>query len=184
LSVAEVPRSNIHLLTGCLPVAVPAEDLLAHVHPAADDLHRYVVEQVRGDSSWATAARTNPTEAPLSLLRLSVRPVAAPTGRGLTYRDTGGWCMAVATSKIVTADESDIHDEPHIEGSRVSVRHIHARVEERGLRPETVADRLNLDVADVYEALAYYHRHPEEMREIEERRARVAESAKTLEKPE
>jgi uncharacterized protein (DUF433 family) len=92
--------------------------------------------------------------------------------------------MAVAKSKIVTADESDIHDEPHIEGSRVSVRHIHARVEERGLRPETVADRLNLDVADVYEALAYYHRHPEEMQEIEERRARVAESAKTLEKPE
>lgn len=92
--------------------------------------------------------------------------------------------MAVAKSKIVTAEESDIHDEPHIEGSRVSVRHIHARVEERGLRPETVADRLNLDVADVYEALVYYHRHPEEMREIEERRARVAEAAKTLEKPE
>jgi uncharacterized protein (DUF433 family) len=92
--------------------------------------------------------------------------------------------MAIVESKIVTADESDIHDEPHIEGSRVSVRHIHARVEERGLRPETVAERLNLDVADVYEALAYYHRHPEEMRKIEERRARVAEEARTLEKPE
>lgn len=92
--------------------------------------------------------------------------------------------MAVAKSKIVTADESEIHDEPHIEGSRVSVRHIHARVEGRGLRPETVAERLNLDVADVYEALAYYHRHPEEMQEIKERRARVAEEAKTLEKPE
>jgi uncharacterized protein (DUF433 family) len=92
--------------------------------------------------------------------------------------------MAVAKSKIVTAEESDIHDEPHIEGSRVSVRHIHARVEGRGLRPETVAERLNLDVADVYEALAYYHRHPAEMREIEERRARVAEESPTLEKPE
>ena len=92
--------------------------------------------------------------------------------------------MAVVKSKVVTAEESDIHDEPHIEGSRVSVRHIHARVEGRGLRPETVAERLNLDVADVYEALAYYHRHPAEMREIEERRARVAEAAKTLEKPE
>lgn len=76
--------------------------------------------------------------------------------------------MAVAKSKIVTAAESDIHDEPHIEGSRVTVQHIYARVEGRGLRPETVAERLNLDVADVYEALAYYHRHPEEMRAIRE----------------
>lgn len=92
--------------------------------------------------------------------------------------------MAVVESKIVTADESDIHDEPHIEGSRVTVQHIHARVEGRGLRPETVAERLNLDVADVYEALAYYHRHPEEMQEIEERRQRVAEEMETLEKPE
>jgi uncharacterized protein (DUF433 family) len=92
--------------------------------------------------------------------------------------------MAVVESKIVTADESDIHDEPHIEGSRVTVQHIHARVEGRGLRPETVAERLNLDVADVYEVLAYYHRHPEEMQEIEERRARVVEETPTLEKPE
>lgn len=92
--------------------------------------------------------------------------------------------MAVTKSKIVSAEESDIHDEPHIEGSRVTVQHIHARVEGRGLRPETVADRLNLDVADVYEALAYYHRHPEEMREVERRRKQVAEDADTLEKPE
>jgi uncharacterized protein (DUF433 family) len=92
--------------------------------------------------------------------------------------------MAVVESKIITAEESDIHDEPHIEGSRVTVQHIHARVEGRGLRPETVAERLNLDVADVYEALAYYHRHPEEMQEIEERRQRVVEETPTLEKPE
>ena len=92
--------------------------------------------------------------------------------------------MAVTKSKIVSAAESDIHDEPHIEGSRVTVQHIQARVEGRGLRPETVADRLNLDVADVYEALAYYHRHPEEMREVERRREQVAEESETLEKPE
>jgi uncharacterized protein (DUF433 family) len=92
--------------------------------------------------------------------------------------------MAVAKSKIVTAEKSDIHDEPHIEGSWVTVQHIHVRVEGRGLRPETVAGRLNLDVADVYEALAYSHRHPEEMQEIEERRRRVVKEAPTLQKPE
>lgn len=92
--------------------------------------------------------------------------------------------MAVTESKIVTGDESEIHDEPHIRGSRVTVQHVHARVEGRGLRPETVADRLGLDVADVYEALAYYHRHPEEMREIEQRRDRITAEADTLERPE
>ena len=92
--------------------------------------------------------------------------------------------MAVTKSKIVTADDSEIHDEPHVEGSRVTVQHIHARVEGRGLRPETVAERLDLDIADVYEALAYYHRHPEEMRGIERRRDRVAAEAETLEEPE
>lgn len=81
-------------------------------------------------------------------------------------------------SRIVPADQSEIHDEPHVEGSRITVQFIHARVEGRGLRPETVADRHNLDVSDVYEALAYYHRHPEEMREIEERRSEAAEEAR------
>ena len=92
--------------------------------------------------------------------------------------------MAVTKSKIVLADESDVHDEPHIEGSRVTVRHVHERVEGRGLRPETVAERLNLDVADVYEALAYYHRNLEEMAEITARRERVAERIDSVELPE
>ncbi|TKX67651.1 DUF433 domain-containing protein [Halorubrum sp. GN11GM_10-3_MGM] len=92
--------------------------------------------------------------------------------------------MAVRHSRVRLGDESDIHDEPHIEGSRVTVQHIHERVEGRGLRPETVAERLNLSLADVYEALAYYHRHPEEMQAIEAHRRAVATDAKTLEKPE
>jgi uncharacterized protein (DUF433 family) len=88
--------------------------------------------------------------------------------------------MAVTKSKIVLADESDVHDEPHIEGSRVTVRHVHERVEGRGLRPETVAERLNL----VYEALAYYHRNPEEMTAIAARREEVAEQIDSVELPE
>ena len=92
--------------------------------------------------------------------------------------------MAVTRHRIVSGDDSEIHDEPHIEGSRVTVLHIHERVENRGLRPETVAERLNLDLADVYDALAYYHRNPEEMQAVEERRQTIAEGSETLERPE
>lgn len=90
--------------------------------------------------------------------------------------------MGQRATRITT--DSAVHDEPHIEGSRVTVRHIHARVEGLGLRPATVADRLGLDVADVYEALAYYHRHPEEMARIERRRERTVADTETLEPPE
>lgn len=69
--------------------------------------------------------------------------------------------------QIVEADESDLHDEPHVKGSRITVQFIRERVEGRGLDPQTVADRHGLDVAAVYEALAYYHSHPEEMRAVE-----------------
>lgn len=71
----------------------------------------------------------------------------------------------------------EVHDEPHIEGSRITVRWIYARVHRRGLRPETVAERHNLDLADVYHALAYYHDHPGEMEEVERQRENALEEA-------
>lgn len=64
----------------------------------------------------------------------------------------------------------EVHDEPHIEGRRITVQWVHKRVEERGLSPRTVADRHDLDVADVYRALTYYHDHPAEMRAVERQR--------------
>jgi uncharacterized protein (DUF433 family) len=82
--------------------------------------------------------------------------------------------MSQQSARIV----QEVHDEPHIAGSRITVRHIYDRVHERGLRPETVAERHNLDIADVYRALAYYHEHPEEMREVERRRDEAIESAR------
>jgi uncharacterized protein (DUF433 family) len=91
--------------------------------------------------------------------------------------------MAQRSTRIVSGEDSEIHDEPHIEGSRVTVLHIHERVENRGLRPETVADRLNLDLADVYDALAYFHRNPAAIQDVAERRQTVAEESETLEKP-
>ena len=82
--------------------------------------------------------------------------------------------MSQQSARIV----QKVHDEPHIKGSRITVRHVYERVHGRGLRPETVAERYNLDIADVYHALAYYHEHPEEMREVERRRDEAIKSAR------
>jgi uncharacterized protein (DUF433 family) len=79
---------------------------------------------------------------------------------------------------VVSGEKSDIHDEPHIRDRRITVSHIHALVEGRDLDAQTVADRFDLAVSDVYHALAYYHDHPEEMRAVEERRRELHEAAK------
>lgn len=81
--------------------------------------------------------------------------------------------MAQQSARIVR----EVHDEPHVEGSRVTVQFIREHVEGRGLDPETVAEQHDLTVADVYHALAYYHDHPEEMAAIEERRRERHEAA-------
>lgn len=78
---------------------------------------------------------------------------------------------------IVSGDESEIHDEPHIRNQRITVSHVHALVEERSLDAQTVADRFNLTVSDVYHALAYYYYHPEEMQAVIEHRQELHETA-------
>jgi len=72
----------------------------------------------------------------------------------------------------------DLLSEPHIAGRRISVRQVYGLVEGKGQSAETVADRYDLDVADVYHALAYYHDHPGEMRDIERERTAAAEAAR------
>ena len=58
-------------------------------------------------------------------------------------------------------------------------------VEERGVDPETVADRYDLDVANVYHALAYYHDHPREMRDVVAEREAARETVRaSIERPE
>ncbi len=62
---------------------------------------------------------------------------------------------------------------------------IYERVEGRGLEPQTVADRLDLDVADVYRALAYYHEHPRQMEEVRRERSEAMEEVETrIDRPE
>lgn len=77
--------------------------------------------------------------------------------------------MATQEYRIVTGEESEIHDEPHVQGSRITVRFIHELVESGDVDPKQVAEKYNLDIADVYEALAYYHNNPAEMRHVEQR---------------
>jgi len=81
--------------------------------------------------------------------------------------------MSQQTARIVR----EVHDEPHIKSSRVTVQFIRERVEGRGLDPETVAEQHDLNLADVYRALTYYHDHPEEMRQVEAERHRLVEEA-------
>ena len=69
----------------------------------------------------------------------------------------------------------ELHDEPHLEGRRLTVQFLKTQVEDRGLDPRTVADRHDIDVADVYRGLRYYHDHPEEMRAVERKREAAIE---------
>lgn len=90
--------------------------------------------------------------------------------------------MAERESRRIAHDQMD---EPHIIGRRISVRQVYALVEERGVAPETVADRYDLDVADVYHALAYYHDHPREMSGVEAERDEAFETFREeIERPE
>lgn len=81
---------------------------------------------------------------------------------------------------IVSGTESDLHDEPHIEGSRVTVLYAQRQIEERGISPAEFAAGHDLDVADVYAALTYYHANSEEMRDVEQRRADLADEADAM----
>ncbi|OAQ52526.1 hypothetical protein HTG_12955 [Natrinema mahii] len=74
--------------------------------------------------------------------------------------------MAQAARRIVT----ELHDEPHLEGRRVTVRRLQGLVEDAGRSAADVADEFDLEVADVYAALQYYHSHPQEMERAQKRR--------------
>lgn len=86
--------------------------------------------------------------------------------------------MAQATGRIVTGDESDIHDEPHLEGRRITVLQVVSKVEDADLAPETVAEEYDLSLADVYRALTYYYDHPDEMAAVKRRRREREQEAR------
>lgn len=67
----------------------------------------------------------------------------------------------------ITRDDDVLGGEPRIEGTRVGVRHVAARVVESGQSPAHVADQLDLSLGDVYAALSYYYDNLDEIRAIE-----------------
>ena len=83
-------------------------------------------------------------------------------------------------SQVARRIVRELHDEPHLDGRRITVQFVKTQVEDRGLDPRTVADRHDLDVADVYRALTYYHDHPEEMRAVERRRRTAIDAHEEL----
>jgi uncharacterized protein (DUF433 family) len=85
--------------------------------------------------------------------------------------------MAQQIARIVK-DEAVMGGEPHIVGHRISVRQVADWVEKGDLSAKTVADRYNLDIADVYRALTYYHEHPGEMAEVRRRRREQIRAAR------
>lgn len=60
---------------------------------------------------------------------------------------------------------------PRIEGRRISVLHVVDRIQ-AGRTPNEVVSMYDLSLGEVHTALAYYHEHPEEMRDL---RQRIAE---------
>jgi uncharacterized protein (DUF433 family) len=66
--------------------------------------------------------------------------------------------------------EDVLGGDPRIDGTRVGVIHVKERLDV-GDEPAQVAADYGLDLADVYRALAYYYDNPDEMDEIERRRA-------------
>ena len=68
----------------------------------------------------------------------------------------------------ISRDTDILGGEPRIDGTRISVRHIAARVIDADQSPASVADQFDTSLSAVYEALAYYYDHIETMREYEQ----------------
>ena len=74
-------------------------------------------------------------------------------------------------SEIVSTD-GIMCRQPRIEGRRISVLQIVEWVHEEGMGPETVATESDLDMAEIYRALAYYYENIDSMDDWRDRRER------------
>jgi uncharacterized protein (DUF433 family) len=78
----------------------------------------------------------------------------------------------------ITRDDDVLGGEPRIDGRRVGVRHVAARVIDAGQSPAHVAAQLDVTLSEVYEALSYYYAHVDEMRELERENAAAFEAVR------
>jgi uncharacterized protein (DUF433 family) len=86
----------------------------------------------------------------------------------------------------IVRSEGVLGGNPRIEGTRVGVLHVYELVVEGNNPPADVADQLDLSLAEVYSALAYYHEHPDEMRSVRraEERSEASLAERSLSPPE
>lgn len=70
----------------------------------------------------------------------------------------------------VVATDDVLGGKPRLEGRRISVLQIAQLVLDCGKDPATVADQLDISMAEIHEALAYYYNNLGEMDEQRERR--------------
>jgi uncharacterized protein (DUF433 family) len=66
----------------------------------------------------------------------------------------------------IVATDDVMGGEPRLEGRRIAVRQIAELVLDGGLTATDVADQLDLPLADVHLALAYYYANHEEMEAV------------------
>lgn len=64
----------------------------------------------------------------------------------------------------IVSDEDVLHGLPRLTGTRISVLHVYDMVVDGDGEPAAVADALDIEIGEVYEALAYYYNHPDEIR--------------------
>lgn len=79
-------------------------------------------------------------------------------------------CMPIVTTKNVLGGK------PRLDGRRVSVLQVAELVLDSGDDPATVADQLDLSLAEVHEALAYYYDNVDEMELYQRRREELIET--------
>jgi len=70
----------------------------------------------------------------------------------------------------IVETQDTLNGEPRIAETRIGVLDIVELVLDGGYTPADTADQLDLDVAAVYHALAYYHEHATEMRDLRQER--------------
>ena len=75
-------------------------------------------------------------------------------------------------AKIVETQDT-LSGEPRIAKTRIGVLDIAEFVLDGGYTPADTADQLDIEVAAVYHALAYYHEHATEMRELRQDRSKM-----------
>jgi uncharacterized protein (DUF433 family) len=68
----------------------------------------------------------------------------------------------------ISSDPGVLGSEPRIEGTRIGVRHVVERVIDGDQSPAYVADQLDVSLSDVYNALAYYYEHVDEISDATE----------------